>query len=53
MKLGCRLGFHKWVRVEVDDPTVEASSDEWETRCRFCGKERRFVLSRFGGRTGM
>lgn len=53
MKLRCRLGIHRWARVKVDDPTVENEGERWETRCQYCGKVRRFLLSRVGGGTGM
>lgn len=49
----CRLGLHKWTRVKVDDPSAEARDEQWETRCRYCGKRRRFLLSRIGGGTGV
>ena len=57
MRLRCRLGWHKFIRVKVDDQTVESDErpdeDRWLTRCRYCGKIRRAWISRVGGGTGI
>jgi hypothetical protein len=42
MRLRCRTGFHKWVRIRETDPTVANPSQtaEWRTVCRDCNSER-------------
>lgn len=39
-RLRCRLGLHRWVRVQHRDPDLELPAPEWRTECRDCGRLR-------------
>jgi hypothetical protein len=41
MRVRCRVGLHKWVRIRETDPTVDnpSQSAEWRSVCRYCKTE--------------
>jgi hypothetical protein len=41
-RLRCRIGFHRWVRIQHRDLDLESPGQEvvWRTMCRDCGLER-------------
>jgi hypothetical protein len=42
VRLRCRIGLHKWVRIRETDPTLDnpSQSAEWRSVCRYCKTER-------------
>jgi hypothetical protein len=39
-RLRCRLGLHRWVRVQYRDGDLEQPVPEWRTECRDCARLR-------------